>query len=101
MVYAERMMLGILVHTCESNRYLKSIADDILTSCDEIIDMVAKSWQLETVSINSNHKKATYEIGYYVLYSILFVTIVLLEIAIFLYYFIKHWSKRRKNTLPY
>ena len=44
MVFAERMMLGILVHTCESNRYFKSIADDILTSCDEIIDMVAKSW---------------------------------------------------------
>ena len=41
---------------CEINRYLKSLADDLVDICDEIIDMVAKSYDKTT---NFNDKKVT------------------------------------------
>ena len=50
---------------------MKSLIDDSVLTCDEIIDKVAKSYNDTpgTVTINSNHK-----MGYYILYTILLVS---------------------------
>ena len=67
--------------TCawEINRYLKSIANDLVIICNEIIDAVAKSYEnvYGTESINLNDKKATCKIdNYYILITLLLVTIL-------------------------
>ena len=75
---------------CEINRYLKSIADDLVITCDKII---ATS---ETVPINLNEKHATYEMKtFYILSAFLLITILLLIIAsVYCFYY-------QKCTLPY
>ena len=57
---------------------MKSLTDDSVMTCDEIIDTVAKSYNdaLESVSINSNHKKVRFRMGYDILHTILLVTVL-------------------------
>ena len=82
--------------TCASeiNRYLKSVAGSLVIAWGELIDTVAKLHDnvSDDLSINLNDKKATCEMVYFILYTILLVTILFLEIIIY-YYFIKHQTK--------
>ena len=88
------------------SRYLKRIADDLLFTRDQIVNVVAKSYKdvSHDVSISLNDKKVTREMGYFILSTILLVTILLLKIVIICHYFIKHWIKywsKIKDILPY
>lgn len=75
---------------CETNRYLKSIADDLIITCDKIIVTS------ETVPINLNEKHATYEMKtFYILSAFLLITILLLIIvSVYCFYY-------QRCTLPY
>ena len=58
-------MFKVLVHLLVKLIDTKSIiADDLVITCDEIIDKVAQLYNetLETMSINSNHRKASCKI---------------------------------------
>ena len=88
------------------SRYLKRIAGDLLFACDQIVNVVAKSYRdvSHDVSISLNDKKVTSKMGYFILSTILLVTILLLKIVIICHYFIKHWIKhwlKIKDILPY
>ena len=72
----------------------KSIIDGLVTICDEILDTS------ETMSINSNDKKGTYKMDYYIVHTFLFVTIVTILALIIVTICIKHLSKA-KELLPY
>ena len=68
----------------EITKNIKIIADELVTTCDEII------YVFNTVSINLSDKKATCEIdNYYISLSFKLVTILLLTIVIICYCFIK------------
>ena len=56
--------------------YVKSLINDWLITCDEIIDMS------ETVSIDSINKKVKYKTDFFVFYTILLVNICLLLLII-------------------
>ena len=66
---------------CEIDEYLENYTNmkslTSLITFDEIIDT------LRTESINSNDKTATYKMDYYILHSLLSVTILLLIIITF------------------
>ena len=49
-IYVKKIIFGILVHEncCENGKYLESIMDDSVITCDEIIDAEAKSFVKET-----------------------------------------------------
>ena len=69
----------------ETDRYLKSIADDLVITCDEIIDV------LDVIPINWNDKKKKCKIDKtYALQTFLLVIIFLL-ITIIGNYYTKHW----------
>ena len=88
-VYAKKIMFQILVHVLlKQINILKSIADDLVITCDWIIDV------LVTVSINLNDKEATCKMDSdYVILTFLLVTILLLITVIICYCFIKYLSK--------
>ena len=48
---------------------VKSIIRDLVITCDEIVDTP------ETMSINSNNKKAAFKMGYYILHTFSLATI--------------------------
>ena len=84
--------------SCENGKYLASIIDDSVVSCDEIIDttksILAKTVSMKTVTtktipIKSNSK------NFYVLLAFLLITIAFL-IAVSIYcYFIKYPAKEK------
>ena len=79
-----------------ARHHLKSIVDDLVITCDEIIDVS------NIVSINLNYEKATCKMdNYYILlYFTLFLLVtILLLIATICYYYIKNRSKQI-NILP-
>ena len=88
-MYAKKIMFRILVHVLlKQINILKSIADDLVITCDWIIDV------LVTVSINLNDKEGTCEMDSdYVIPTFLLVTILLLITVIICYCFIKYLSK--------
>ena len=72
---------------CEICRYLKSIVDNSVILCREIIKVVDSASKnvskcCANVSINSDHKKVKYKTGCYILHTFLFVTILVVIIAI-------------------
>ena len=52
---------------------MKSLIDDSVITCDEIIDTA------ETMPINSNDEKSSYKMDYYIWHTFLLVTILLLK----------------------
>ena len=88
-MYAKKIMFQILVHVLlKQINILKSIADDLVITCDWIIDV------LVTVSINLNDKEGTCKMDSdYVILTFLLVTILLLITVIIWYCFIKYLSK--------
>ena len=90
---------------CENRKYLKSIADDSLIACDEVIYVMdiastkMKNTVVTNVTItiltNSEDKKVRHEIDYYLLPTVLLVIVLLFTIAIICYHYLKHWSKHK------
>ena len=80
------------ISICEKRKYLKSIADTSVITCDEIIsamDIVSTKMTnniARNVSINSDGKKVRYKIDCYILHTVLLVIIFLLIITIICYH---------------
>ena len=72
---------------CEICRYLNSIADNSVILCREIMNVVDSASKnvskcCTNVSINCDNKKVKYKTDCYILHTFLFVTILLVIIAI-------------------
>ena len=91
---------------CEISRYLKSIVDESVIVCDEIINVTDSASKIVTntiptsvtsiASINSDDKKVRYKMDYYILYTVSLVIILLFIIAIICYHYAKHRSKQKR-----
>ena len=66
------MQKNLSTYVCEINEFLKSIIDDSVITCDEIIH------EMDTVSMNLNNIKATYKMDYYIQQNFLLVAVLLL-----------------------
>ena len=91
---------------CENSRYLKSIADDSVIVCDEIINVMNNVSTNVTNTISTNltntiptNVTSTILMNYYEVYLDMFllVTILLFMIVNICYHYEKHKSKQ-KNT---
>ena len=70
--------------SCENGKYLASIIDNLMITCDEIIDAETKSYynEAKTVRTKLNEKNAIFETKtFYFLLSFLLITIALLIIV--------------------
>ena len=87
--------------TCDNSKYLRSIADTLMITCDEIIyvmDIVPTKMTIAiapNVSISFYNKKIRYKIDYLVLHTVLLVIILLLIITITCCHYAKHRSKEK------
>ena len=91
---------------CAKNRYLKSIVDNSVIVCNEIVsitDIVSTNVissvpanVTSNVSINSDNKKIRYKMNCYNLQMFMLVVILLFLITIICYHYTKHWSKLKK-----
>ena len=68
---------------------MKILNDDLVITCRDIIDTV------DTEPINSNDKRVTIKMDYYIFCTILLVTILLLTIVTFCYYCLKRRLKQK------
>ena len=81
-----------MIVNANNNRYLKSIVDDCVIACDEIINVMdsvsanVRNTKLinatKFFSINSDNKKLRHKVDCFVLHTFLLVTILLFMIAI-------------------
>ena len=79
---------------CTINRYLKSIFDDSLITCDEIIKVS------DSMSINLNDEKSKCRMEYYYILLTFLLVVILLAVTAIFYYCKKHRSKQN-DMLPY
>ena len=80
---------------CENGKYLASIFDDSIITCDEIIETT------EIPPTNFNEKKVTCKTkNFYILLAFLSITIALL-IAVSIYCCLKKYKAKQKHLLPY
>ena len=84
---------------CENNAYFKSIVDNSVIVCDEIINVTdsVSTNVMSTVSINADDKKVRYKMNGYVFHMFFLVDILLFMIAIIFYRYTKHRSKQKNN----
>ena len=86
---------------CENSKYLKSIADNSVIKCDEIISaMDVESMKMTNTiptnaSINCHSEKVRCKIDCYILHTVLLAIILLLIIAIISYHYAKHRSEQK------
>ena len=81
------------VCNCKNSKYLASIMDESVITCDEIIDAEAKSYSKETKTIPTtfNEKKVTCKTqNFYILLAFLLITIALLITVSIYCYLIKY-----------
>ena len=96
---------------CENSKFLKSIVDESVVTCNEIInatdDIPTNMTNVtntiptnvtSTVSINSGDKKVRYKMDSYILLALLLVIILLFMIAITCYHYTKYRSKQKRIT---
>ena len=91
---------------CAKNRYLKSIVDNSVIVCNEIVSITdsvstnvissVPANVTSNVSINSDNKKIRYKMNCYNLQMFMLVVILLFLITIICYHYTKHWSKLKK-----
>ena len=88
--------------TCENRKYLTSIMDDSVITCDEVIesydeDAEAKSYdKTKTITTNFDEKKVTWKSqNFYILLALLLTTIVLLIVVSIYFYLIKYRTKQK------
>ena len=93
---------------CENSIYLKSIADNSVILCDEIIKDTDATNVTNTipinvtsiVSMNSDAQKVRYKMDCYILHTLLLLIIFQFRIANICYHYTKHRSKQ-KNVLAH
>ena len=95
--------------SCENGKYLASIMDDAVITCDEIIksydedaDAEAKSYkETKTILTNFNENKATCKTqNFYILLAFLLIAIALL-IAVSIYCYLTKYRAKQKHLLPF
>ena len=92
--------------TCiyENDKYLKSIADTSVITCDEIISVmdIVSTKITNTItsdlSVNSDDKRVRYKTDCYILYTVLLAIVSLLIITIICYDYAKHRSKQKSTN---
>ena len=78
---------------CENRKYLVSVMDDSVITCNEIIE--------ETVPTNFNEKKAICKMQkFYILVAFLLITLALL-IAVSIYCYLIKYQAKQKHLLPF
>ena len=81
---------------CENDKYLKSIADTSVITCDEVISVIdivstkMTKYYSKNVSIHPDRKKVRYKFDCYLLHAVLLTTILLLMITIVCYHYAMH-----------
>ena len=86
---------------CENYKYLKSLADTSVITCDEIISLldIVSIKMINTiatnVSINSNDKKVISKVDCYILHTLLLAIVLLLINSIICYHYASHRSKAK------
>ena len=87
--------------TCifENSKNLKSIGDNLVVLCEEIIYVmdIVLTIVTSTVSINYDGKKVRYKMDCYILCTILLGTLLLFIITIICYHYAKHRSNFKKT----
>ena len=88
--------------SCENRKYLTSIMDDSVITCDEVIesydeDAEAKSFdKTKTITTNFDEKKVTCKSqNFYILLALLLTNIVLLIVVSIYFYLIKYRTKQK------
>ena len=95
--------------SCENSKYVGSIIDDPMITCDEIINAAnsvstnVSANLMSTVStnivsnasVNFHNKKVRYKMDFYILHTILLVLLLLFIITIICYHYAKHRSKQK------
>ena len=99
-MYAKKVIFGILLHVVVKNgKYLASIIDDSVITCDEIIESFNE--EIKTIPTNFNEKKAICKTqNFFLLVAFLLITIALLLAVSANCYLIKHRAKQ-KHLLPF
>ena len=83
---------------CENGKYLESIMDDLVTTCDVVTDSYDE--EIKTVQTNFNEKNVTCRtLSFYILLTFLLITISLLIAISICCYLIKYRAKQ-KHLLP-
>ena len=79
---------------CENGKYLKSIVDDSVIACDEIIFVmdIATTNMANTIATNAT-KKVRFKVDCYILHTVILEIILLLIITIICYHYAKYRSK--------
>ena len=78
---------------CENRKYLASVMDDSVITCNEIIE--------ETVPTNFNEKKAICKMQkFYILVAFLSITLTLL-VAVSIYCYLIKYQAKQKHLLPF
>ena len=86
-------------YICENGKYLASIIDDSVITCDEVIESCDE--ETKTIPKNLNEKNVTCKTqSFYILLNYLLITIVLLMAVSIYCYLIKHQAKQ-KHLLPF
>ena len=86
--------------SCENEKYLTSIMDESMITCDEVIESYAKLSPIgDNKKINLNEKRVICKTqNFYILLAFLLITIALLIVVSIYYYLIKY---QRKHLLPF
>ena len=80
--------------SCENGKYLASIMNDSVITCDEIIE------EPKTVPTNFNEKNATCKTKK-LYFTCLFINYIALMIAVSIYYYLIKYRAKQKHLLPY
>ena len=84
-----------MVVICENGKYLGSIIDDLMNTCEEIIETT------KTVRTNFNEKQVTCETKHFcILLTFLLATIAIL-VAVSVYSYLIKYGAKQKYLLPY
>ena len=89
--------------SCKNGKYLASIIDDLVITCDETIDVEAVSNDKETKTVRtlfSEKNQSVKHKKFYILLSFLLISIALLIAVSIFCCFIEYWAKQ-KNLLPF
>ena len=86
----------------KNGKYLASIVDDSVITCDEIIQSNDKNAEAKSNNeTNFNEKKATFKTqNFYILFAFLLITIALL-IAVSIHCYLIKYQAKRKHFLPF
>ena len=88
----------VKIYISEYVKYLESLSDDSAVTCNEIRDTVW-SKPTETMPINFDYKKLTYEMDNFNVLLTFLLIVGLIIVRIYYYYHIKHESKQSKYCI--